>query len=320
MLTQRWRLRRSLYRPANEVINIREYEVIAIPGDRDAKAFVEQHHYSQSYPAARFRFGLYHHDQLVGVAIFSHPCNDSVLTKVFPWPAVMATELGRFVLLDRVPADGESFFLGRCFHLLRHEELVGVVAFSDPVPRRTIEGGVVHPGHIGTIYQALNGSYLGRGTPRTLRLLPDGSVLSERAIQKIRRHERGFAYACAILERWGATPFSGDAESWLREWLPRLTRTLHHPGNHKYAWGLHKTAIKMLPKSLPYARSKTNDEYAIPPPPSGALTGRQTRARSGSHRLSRSRQTRTEGTARTRDPLEHDRPEPALFLSLRNQS
>ncbi len=32
MLTQRWRLRRSLSRPANEVINIREYEVTAIPG------------------------------------------------------------------------------------------------------------------------------------------------------------------------------------------------------------------------------------------------------------------------------------------------
>ncbi len=38
----------------------------------------------------------------------------------------MATELGRFVLLDSVPANGESFFLGQCFTLLRREGLAGV--------------------------------------------------------------------------------------------------------------------------------------------------------------------------------------------------
>ncbi len=42
-----------------------------------------------------------------------------------------------------------------------------------------------------------------------------------------------------------------------------------------------------------YAHPKTNDEYAIPPPPSGTLTGRQTWTRSVHIHLSRSRQTRT---------------------------
>ncbi len=48
-----------------------------------AKHFVERHHYSGSYAAARFRFGLYRRAQLVGVAIFSHSTNNKTLTDLF---------------------------------------------------------------------------------------------------------------------------------------------------------------------------------------------------------------------------------------------
>jgi hypothetical protein len=253
-MNQRWRSGRAIYRPPANVIQTSEYEVASIHRDRLARAFVEQHHYSSSYPAARFRFGLYRRGFLTGVAVFSHPCNDAVLTKVFRCAPQAAVELGRFVLLDEVPANGETWFLGRCFELLKREELAGVVSFSDPVARRTIEGDIVHRGHIGTIYQAFNGRYLGRSATRTLALLPDGSVLNARAIQKIRSLERGWRYAAALLERFGAAPLSGDPAAWLACWLPKLTRTLRHSGNHKYAWPLHRSAYKEMPGSLPYPK------------------------------------------------------------------
>lgn len=236
---QRWRLGRDRYRHAAEVINTHLYEVVPLDDDRTAKAFVLSHHYSGTYPAARFRFGLYRGASLQGVAVFSHPCNDAVLTSVFPVPAPACVELGRFVLLDAVPANGETWFLGRCFDLLRREEIVGVLSFADPHPRTSSEGLVVFGGHVGTIYQAHNAAYLGRSRPRTLRLLPDGSVLSDRALQKLRSGDKGWKYVAELLLAAGAdeSPRS-DLAGWARHWVPKLTRPSRHGGNHRYAWCL----------------------------------------------------------------------------------
>src|SRR6266536_6439087 len=139
LFSQRWRDRRESYRPTGEVINPRLYEVAELAGDREAKAFILAHDYSVSYPSARFRFGLFTRGCLVGVAVFSHPCNDRVLTSVFPLSPLDSVELGRFVLLDSVPANGESWFLARTFECLRRKGFAGVVSFSDPVPAD--EGG-----------------------------------------------------------------------------------------------------------------------------------------------------------------------------------
>jgi hypothetical protein len=161
-VVQRWRQRRDVYRPAGEPIDTRRYEVAAMAGDRTAKDFVLAHHYSGSYPAARFRFGLHRGEHLVGVAVFSHPCNNAVLTGTFSGAEpLQCVELGWFVLLDEVPANGESWMLGRCFELLRREGIVGIVSFADPEPRACATGTVVFGGHVGTIYQATNGIYPG---------------------------------------------------------------------------------------------------------------------------------------------------------------
>lgn len=253
-MTQRWRERRDSYRPSGEPIQTRDYEVAPLHDDATAKAFVQRHHYSGTYPAARFRFGLYRHGDLVGVSVFSHPCNDKVLTNVFPGEPKDSVELGRFVLLDDVPANGETWFLGQCFRWLRQEALRGVVSFSDPVPRTRQDGSRVFPGHIGTIYQAHNGAYLGRGTPRTLLVLPNGLVFSDRAAQKIRSGSRGWAYACRQLEDAGADRCqTDDRAGWLRTWLSRLARPLQHPGNHRYAWALTRRATISIP-ALPYPK------------------------------------------------------------------
>jgi hypothetical protein len=255
---QRWRDRRSSYRPATEPIRPAEFDVAEIVDDTTARAFVTTHHYSQTYPAARFRVGLYRHGELVGVAVFSHPCSDAVLTNVFPLPALTAIELGRFVLLDAVGGNGETWFLARCFALLKTKGIRGVVSFSDPLQRRNVAGELVHMGHVGTIYQSHNGIYLGRGTPRTLRLLPDGRVFSDRAAQKIRTGERGWKYAAAQLEAFGAKEVpTDDTEArahWLAASLAILTTKLRHRGNHKYAWPLDSAIRRELPASLPYPK------------------------------------------------------------------
>lgn len=257
MQNQRWLDRRDSYRPAGEAIDTRQFEVAEMASDADAKAFVERHHYSACYPAARERFGLYHAGRLVGVAVFSHPCNDRVLTGTFPAvTAADAVELGRFVLLDSVPGNGETWFLARCFEQLRYKGLRGVVSYSDPVPRRTAVGALVFPGHLGTIYQAHNAVYLGRATPRTLRVLPDGSVLSARAISKLQTRVKGWQYTADLLVRWGAEKPGRDLRDWARHWIPALTRGLRHGGNHKYAWGLDRHVRKTLPLSLPYPKQK----------------------------------------------------------------
>lgn len=251
--TQRWFRGRDWYRPAGEPIATHRYEVTPMPGDAEAKAFVLEHHYSGSYPAARFRFGMYCGAELVGVAVFSVPMNARVLADL-PGEPSESVELGRLVLLDGVPANGETWFLGRCFALLRSEGLVGVVSFSDPTPRHTVAGNVVHPGHVGTIYQAHNAVYCGHASRRTLRLLPDGTVFGNRTHQKLRARERGWRYAADLLIRHGAPEPDGDLRAWASEWVPRLTRPLPHPGNLKYLWALHRRDRKHLPESLPYPK------------------------------------------------------------------
>lgn len=251
---QRWRSGRDRYRPVGEPIPTHLYEVAEIPDDRTAKDFVIAHHYSGSYPAARFRFGVYRGGELVGVAVFSEPFPAAVASL----PGTERVELGRFVLLDDVEANGESWFLARAFERLRDRVDV-VLSFSDPMMRKNTAGAVVFGGHVGTIYQACNGVYQGQARARTIRLLPDGTVMSARAISKIRAGERGWRYAAAALERQGAEPLAAAEQGrpWLATWLPRLTRPVRHPGNHRYVWALDRRLRRALGTSAPYPKLAT---------------------------------------------------------------
>jgi len=251
---QRWRTGRDSYRPAGEPIATALYDVAPIPGTAVARDFVEAHHYSRSYPAARERIGLYRGGALVGVAIFSVPAQPRALT-VLGVPTDDAVELGRLVLLDDVPANGETWFLGQCFAQLRREGYAGVVSFSDPAPRTRADGSILHGGHVGVIYQAHNAVYLGRSKAETRRILPDGTLLHGRAVAKIRKLDKGWRYAAALLEAHGAEPLAGgDPAAWLARWIPALTRPLAHPGNFKYAWRLDRRGRRSLPASLPYPK------------------------------------------------------------------
>jgi len=75
-------------------------------------------------------------------------------------PYAESLELGRLVLGDEVPANGESWFVGQVFRQAALAGVRGVVSFSDPMPRAAADGTTITPGpYVGTIYQALNAVY-----------------------------------------------------------------------------------------------------------------------------------------------------------------
>ena len=184
----------------------------------------------------------------MSVAVLSVPVQRAVLTRPFPElePYRESLELGRFVLADRVPANGESWFLGQVFRFARREGVRGLVSFSDPVARRDNGGRLVFPGHVGIVYQASNAIYAGRGTSRRVLLLPDGSVLNERALSKVRSLERGHTYVEDRLRAFGAPPRRGQhPDTWLSIALVAAgVCVLRHPGTHRYLFRLGTPAEK----------------------------------------------------------------------------
>lgn len=248
----RWLKKRGSFVADTELVDPRELEVIELRRHSEAKAFVREHHYSGTTPTIIRAFALLQgrvFQQLVGVAIFSRGSNDLSLTKYFPGSADESLELGRFVLLDGVKQNAETFFLSRCFKTLRRD-FRGVVSFSDPHPRKTQAGDLVFVGHFGRIYQASSAVYTGRATPRTLHLFSDGTVFDARAQQKVREGpgEKGFVYSSQLLIDRGATPLAPgeNPTEWLRKWKAVLTRPARHFGNHRYLFGFHESDRRRL--------------------------------------------------------------------------
>lgn len=217
------------------------YRVSTI-GERTAKSYVVEHHYSRSYPASKWRFGMFDGERLCGVLVFGVPTSVRVLTLPFPdlVPYVESIELSRLVVDDMVPKNGESWFIARCLEKVQELGVRGVVAFADPTPRK-VNGRNIHRGHVGTIYQASNAECLGRGTARLLTILPDGAVLNDRSAQKVRSRASGHIYVHDRLVGFGASPLADDDDS--AEWLARALDEvgavrLPHRGNWRYVFRL----------------------------------------------------------------------------------
>lgn len=254
---QRWREGRASYRPRGETINASLYEVADV-SRASAERFVVEHHYSGTVSTMRRTHGLFRLGRLVGAAIYGQPLRNCVVTGVFPGDPQDSLELARFVLLDDVEANGETWFLARSFAILKKEEFRGVVSFSDPMQREDRDGNIVMPGHVGTIYQATNALYLGQRRGDYVNLLHDGRIFPRRAKTKISDGEKGWDNAVAKLVGLGATapiclrrgtPDTYELAPWIEHWLPKLSRKVKHPGNHKYAFGITKRSKKILMRS-----------------------------------------------------------------------
>ena len=262
---QRWHDRVGRWVPHRHVVDTKKLEVEPI-AEATAKAFVCRHHYSGSYPAARFRAGLFMAGRLVGVAVYSEPANVHTIphwTKG-TYTRAQGIELGRFVLLDEVGFNAESYFFARTRRLLGiHKPDVRVIlAYSDPVRREAESGEVVMPGHVGTIYQATNAAYQGRASSRTLLLDAKGRVVSPRALSKIVSGKRGHAYARVLLEE--ATGTTQRVSETPREWVDRAKchlRRLPHPGNHAYLWGVRGRDV--IPRPTHVTRPRQADPVQL---------------------------------------------------------
>lgn len=261
---KRWTEREQRWVAPGAVFDPRVCSVDVILDDTPAERFVCGQHYSASYPAARFRVGLYGAGaRLVGVAVFSEPMHGAVLRKWTGRTSADACELGRFVLLPEIGFNGESWFLARAFRLLAMEKGIRrVVSFADPIAW-TVGADVVKAEHWGTIYQASNALFVGRSSARTDLVGPDGRPFSARALSKIRKQERGAAYAERQLLAAGAPPRTcGEHPAlWLRRvrQSPGFTRR-RHPGNLAYVFGLDAAARADLTAlhdgGLPYPRRR----------------------------------------------------------------
>jgi hypothetical protein len=245
---QRWRGGEHTWRHRSEGGFDPTPYTVEVVAEAVAKSYVLANHYSGTFPASSRRIGLFRGDDLVGVAVLGIPVQAAVLSGTFPdlEPYVESLELSRFVLDDECPANSESWFLARCFDELAPTGLRGVVAFSDPVPRR-LGDRVLFPGHVGTIYQASNATYCGRGRARILTIVPQagGVVLNDRSMAKVRSGDRGHDHVERRLVDWGARPLrEGEArDRWLVEALDAVgAQRLRHSGNHRYAFRLGSTA------------------------------------------------------------------------------
>ncbi|BAI96664.1 hypothetical protein Sj15T_09690 [Sphingobium sp. TA15] len=246
--SQRWRERRALYVDNQSVIDTSRYAVDGV-SSRMARHFIATHHYLPNFPAAIFSAGLFGPgrggtSQLAGVAVFAVPSTNAVITRHtgLSDPAA-GTTLARFLLLDEIAGNGESWTLARAFRLLRTEkpEIEAVVSYSDP-----------SAGHVGQIYQALSAAHRGAGRPRTVYRIGPVSI-SGRTLSKIRLGERGASGAIDQLVRLGALrPFHNEEPS---DWLDRLSRErillrARRPGLFTYCFELSRKA-RVLGRTLP---------------------------------------------------------------------
>ncbi|VWX51048.1 hypothetical protein [Novosphingobium sp. 9U] len=248
--SQRWRDRRAMWSTDTDVVDPRAYSVEVIE-HRLAAAFIAQHHYLPSYPAAQLAVGLFGRGAtLQGVAVFARPTTDAVITAHtgFKDPT-RGTVLARLILTDSVPQNGETMFVARAFRALRRERpaIASVVSYSDP-----------QAGHVGKIYQALSGAHRMVTRPRTVLRLGDATI-SGRTLSKIRALDCGHAGAIDQLVRAGLpAPRVGEHPA---AWLDRMQRErllVRHrqDGLYAYCFELTREARRhgrALPR-LPYPK------------------------------------------------------------------
>jgi hypothetical protein len=260
-LDKRWRSRQQHWRSPEDVFDPRNYGV-DIVRERDARAFVCEHHYSGSYPAARLALGLYRSRpiggrELAGVAVFSVPVQERVIPAYTGYDPRLGVELGRFILLDDVRYNGETWMLRRAFAVLRAElpDVQAIVSYADPFPLPDADGRFLRPAHYGTIYQGSNSVFCGRTSAAHLLVSPNGTVVSRRALDKIRRGERGARGAQQRLRELGAPPLLPDETP--AAWVARARtfpgfQTVRHPGNFVYSFGLTPKAKRAIADRFPY--------------------------------------------------------------------
>lgn len=130
------------------------------------RELVAVHHYSRKCPGARFAFGLYEPEKLVGCVIFSIPASYTLCRGVCGIGfSKNVIELSRLVITTSTK-NAASFCIGRALRLLPNSV---VVSYADCNS---------HVGHVGYVYQATNWLYTGQGSAEPIWETKDGTVVS----------------------------------------------------------------------------------------------------------------------------------------------
>lgn len=111
---QRWKDRRSMFRLVGDRFDPARHSVDIIARN-PAIDFVTSHHYSGTFPTNRLNVGIFRGRRLAGVATFSVPARGTIPLRA-GLPDNHGVELGRFVLLDEVEANAETFCSERPAH------------------------------------------------------------------------------------------------------------------------------------------------------------------------------------------------------------
>lgn len=290
-ICQRWKERQDFYRSTEEKFVPADWRVDAmVGGDSGLPAsipvkraswsegtnFIVTNHYAGSFPQMRVMVGLFRarDGMLAGVATFGNVKADQA-KKYGAVGLDDILELNRFVLLDSVPGNAETWFLARAtelareVHAFRGFTLKVLLSFSDPVARRDTAGFLTMPGHIGNIYQAFNALFVGRSSPKVLHLDARGVAPDPRMISKIRSLDQDYpevgapSAARRFVEENNAPPRKKDEG--YAEWVKRSLassafRRLPHEGNLTYLWpfgtkAFQRQLVEKFPERQPYPKT-----------------------------------------------------------------
>ena len=137
-----------------------EYEVVEIPYSA-TKDWILNIHYAKRMPSISFAYGLYRHDEMVGMVSYGTPASPFLCKGICGEEHKKnVIELNRLVLKDNLP-NAASFLVSRSLKLLPRPKVV--VSYADTAQD-----------HAGIIYQACNFLFTGTTNPRTDRAGKDG--------------------------------------------------------------------------------------------------------------------------------------------------
>jgi hypothetical protein len=121
---------------------------------KDTKPFILNIHYARRMPSISFAYGLFNHDELVGVVTYGSPASPPLCRGVAgEQNKHLVLELNRLVLKYNLPNEASR--------------LVGASLKMLPRPRIIVSYADTAQDHNGTVYQACNFLFTGTSKPRT---------------------------------------------------------------------------------------------------------------------------------------------------------
>jgi len=137
-----------------------EYEIRQIPFS-ETKYWILNVHYAKRLPSISYAYGLYRHDEMVGMVSYGTPASPSLCKGICGEEHRSdVIELNRLVLRDNLPNEA-SFLVSRSLKML-------------PTPKVVVSYADTAQDHAGIVYQATNWLFTGTTKPRTDMAGKDG--------------------------------------------------------------------------------------------------------------------------------------------------